>query len=111
MRFLAFALEVFLTFVRQHDQFYGVSARLDEERVGARLNAGNRGGLGILPLRAVGIHSADGFNAFEGIAAVSAVDGGDGALVTEAGHEESLVGVGPRGVPLPVRGKECERTE
>ena len=91
--FLAFALQVFFAALDVDDELHDVVARLDGERIGAGFDARDGGGLRKRPARAVGVHAGDGLDALERVAAVGAVDGGDGATVVDSGHKLSA----PRG--------------
>ena len=81
-----------------------VAGRCDPLTAIRRIDHGNGGGLGKFPRRVIGVHSADGFNAFQRVAAVSATNHGNCASAIGSGHVEIQVVVFlALGAPLPYR--------
>jgi hypothetical protein len=88
---LAFALEIFLSAPRLHDDPDGLATGIDEKFIRAGLDGGNGRGLGKRPARVVRIRSADCVDAFVRIVAVGAMNNGDNSAAERSGHEAATV--------------------
>ena len=90
MRLLAFALEVFFSSVRQHDDADALLAGMKKELIRARFDQRDRSGLREAPPSPVGVYPADGGHSFKWVAAVSTSNRRNNPLPKRFRHKDSL---------------------